>query len=933
METKKYILLSLLSLSLIGCNNNKTSSNSESKSNKTSVVTSNSKEDKDSTKKSETDTNKSSTKKDSDTDEETSWPSEIETLMYKHLDKRVIPYIDLKLTGKKGYILDWSREDSTLTITSNYREITSSMIEEAKNTYSNKGWSVEVSDDSMTAKNAEEDLIVTFGLDYGVLFLKVKFDEKFDASARNEYDDDLLSSLNNLMDNHGDDIPYIYLGSINTDTEVSDDGSYIIKGGVWNDEILSIAENAINNANKSITDESNKWTVNTDSSSEYEVKRNLADSCGLKINLTSVKGETYPNKYFAQLKITYKAKYNPSSETSWNDTIKSFFINNCDNHSIPHFYLGSTDIEESESSTYSATYLAKENTWSDLIITQAKNACNNEDKNIQDENYKWKFEDGTNSDDNTKTLKASKNYSDGCSLTFKVSNVGYDEGDKAKLEIYFEPKYDEGENSSWSDTTKSLMTSHLNTNDIPYVYLGKQDENTFYNETTKTLEITGSTYYSSVLKGATAKFTSSNWTNEIKTVEAVQNNVTYSYQYFTAEKTIDENTKLKVTVDGTKHSIYYEGGTSGYCIMKIELVTTFTPPSDKSWDKYTYLSKTISYYINTYLQGHTVPFVYLNTTNLEVNFSSGENTLYITGGKWIDDLLTYNKTNFETDSTWSDIELDSENNKLSAKCVEDDGCILTATLHKTTSGFAELQVKIEVGFITISSWSSEVENKFKTALNNHVLPLIQLGTNTPTISVNDNFITLISSAYKDTLLDDAKTVLENEGWTAFIDPIRKNVVNNNSYDYLISFKEFTDGIVYLNICNNGNGTTLSASYHSKPTDQTKTDWIDSEKAAIDNLTSNQSNLIPFLYMGNNNYTISSSKITGNTLDCYSIILYYQKLNTLGYKDISLYIDSLNVSLQATYIDENNNEISINVKKNKDMRGTYSSLEIEYNSNN
>lgn len=938
MKAKKYILLSILSISLMGCSgNSNTNSNAQSKSIETSVNSTNSKSNKEDTNKSETITDKASTSKKSETDEESSWPSDIASSMYKHLDKRIIPYIDLKLSYKNGYMLDWNREDSNLSIVSSYRTITSSMIDEAKKNYQNDGWDVKTDDESLIATNEEKDLTVTFFLNEGLLTLNVKFDEKFDSSARDQYDEDLLSNLNNLMDNHGTDIPYIYLGSTNLDGETSDDGTYIIKGGIWNDEILSIAKNAINKVNKSIIDDSDKWTVNTDSEKEYEVKRNLADGCGLKLNITSIKGDRNKNKNYAQLKITYKAKYNPSSETSWNDTIKNFFSNNCDNHSIPYFYLGSNEIEESESSTYSATYLAKDNTWSDLIVTQAKNACTDEDTSIQDENYKWQFKEETKSEDNTKTLKATKNYSDGCSLTFKVSNVGYNDGDKAKLEIYYEPKYEEGENTSWSNTTKSLMTSYLNTTDIPFVNLGTQDEKAFYNETTKTLEITGGTYYSSVLKGAKTNFTSSNWTNEIKTVEASQNNEAYTYQYFVAEKTIDENTKLKVTVDSTMHSIYFESGSSGKCIMKIELVTTFTPPSDEdaNWNKYTYLNQKVSYYINKYLDNHSIPFVYLNTTNLEINFSAGENTLYITGGKWIDELLTYAKSNFENDSTWTDIELDSDNNTLSAKCVEDDGCTLNATFYKTTSGYAELKVKIDFGFINVTSWSTEVENGFKSTLNNHVLPLVQLGSKNPNISISNNFITLSTSAYKDTLLDDAKTILAADGWTTFIDPIKKNVVNNNTYNYLISFKEYSDGIVYLYIYCDANGTTLTASYHSSPSNQTKTDWSDTEKAAINDMTSNQLDLIPFLYMGNNDYTIntSTSKIEGNTLACYSIISYYQKLNTLGYKDISLYIDSSNVNLEATYIDENNNQIFINIKKKQDLRGTYTSLEINYNSNN
>lgn len=924
MKTKKILLLSIVSLSLIACGkgNESVSASTESSHTTTSApVTETSKK-----------TEESTVSESSASEEEAveAWPESVTSAMNHYLENRIVPFIDMKTSKKKGYMTFWEREESNLYVVSTCTYIDAGIIANAKTVFEDANWTVETEDHSLTATSSDNSLTATLYVDSILLTLRIHYEEEFDPTKNDSYSADLISSINGALDNHADEIPYIYLGTSNLDGNTTDFG-YILSGGIFRSEIISLAKTSIDNANKSITDENKKWTVVNSSSESYQVKRLLDDGCTINLDVYSQSGSRVTSNKYAMMRVTYKAKFTPSTATEWPKVVKEFFAS-CDNHSIPYFYVGSDNIYETDSSNHEIEFLTDENTWDNDIVTLAKEALENENKTISDSTYQWNIIEGVNDEENTKTLSAIRTYEDGCTLNFKLYNNGViDGGDRARLEIHFEPKYEVPSGASWSEDTLSKMNQYIHTSDIPYVYLGTTSEKTNYNDTTSVLEITGGLYYSAVLQGAKQAFNVDGWTSEIKTTTATQNNIEYTYQTFTAEKTISDDAKIVVTVDGTSHSRYYQSGTSGSCIMKIEYVTTFVPPSGEnaSWDKYTHANRTLTSIISSNLDSHSVPFVYLNTNKLEVNFSAGENILYITGGTYRSELLDYAYSQFTGNSSWTDTAIDYDNNTVTSTCNENDGCVLTATFLKTNYGYAELRIHIESAFKEVTSYSDSVNKSIKTALNGHSLPLIQLGSSNPTVLANDNYITLSTSVYRSSLFDDAKAVLEEDGYTAFVDPTKCEVRDGNTYPYLIAFKKFDDGYVYLALHYSDSGSMIEASFHSKLESQTKTDWTDTEKSYIDSITENQSSLVPFFYMGDGTYSHSGTTLTGATLDYYILISYYQDLKDLGYSDISLYINSYMMSFSASHVDSDGNTLTITIKKTMNLKGTYPVMYITY----
>ena len=341
------------------------------------------------------------------------------------------------------------------------------------------------------------------------------------------------------------------------------------------------------------------------------------------------------------------------------------------------------------------------------------------------------------------------------------------------------------------------------------------------------------------------------------------------------------------------------------------------------------MTGTVADYIIENLQGHTIPFIYLNTDKLEPSFSIGEKKLYISGGKWNDSILDYAKGQLESDSAWNDVTVDEENRVVSATSTATDGCTMTLKVYKTVSGYVELSVEITFAFVSVKSYSDKVNSSISSSLNGHSLPLIQLGSQYLSVIQNDNSIVLSSYVFANNTLKDAKTVLDNDGYTTFYDSQWSDTVDETSYPYLIAFKEYDDGIVYLYLHNDSQSTTLEASFHNKSTSATKTEYTTEETAFLNQITDNHASLVPFLYMGDDSYTTSNTKLIGTSYDSYSIIKYYTKLVDLGYQDISLYISSYSMTFSATYIDTEGNEITIVIKKNQDLRGIYASLDVTY----
>lgn len=948
MKKRNLILLSLISLSLVGCND--TSNTKKSTSYETSEKVS--KKDTTSTKKDSTKTSETSkdtttgsitktdesTSKSTTSDEDDSlWPDVVKATMREYLDNRIIPYINMGVSATKIQAPSWDAASSTLTIMGGTTTaLSQTQLNDAKDIYEKALWDVTLESDSMTATNQEGDITVKYYVSDEIIYLSATYKEKFNPSTVSSYPNDLLTDMNANLGNHALDIPFVYLGTKYPVGEAGE-GTYTITGGEWNDEIIILATTAFNNANKSISNEENRWTYSSASESgksSFNASIQLQDETKFKISIKEVNYSETSSKMIAKMIITYTPPFNPTTTGNWSNDIQNVFTNSFHNHSIPWFYIGS-QAYLNYSSEKVATILGTTGTWNDQIFTLAKDACDEENKTITSVDNKWTYSSNdTGSNIGLSIWTYTRTLEDGCLLKFTIENYSTNEtyGNKALIYVYYTSKYQSPVNADWSTATKANISAHLDNADIPYLYLGTTNETSSWDESTSTLTITGSDFYETIFAGAKSVFTSSlGWDGEIKTI--TDTNVfgqEYSWTVFEASKTIDTTigTKLIITVDSAYH---YSNMQAGNCILKIKYDKPFTVPTDNNeWDD------TTSSFLKTNLAGHTIPWIYLNSSSIYTSYSKWTKVTSLTGGAWDDGILTHansilSKNNFEN------ITLDNDNSYITGSITEDDGCQLSLKVFKDNSSKAKIEIRIvEAWSTTNTSWSSSIENDMKDCLNNNTIPFIQLGSPSLTVAnknVNNHYITITSNVWSDTATSDAKAVLDNtEGWNTLM-----NVYDKSYQDQLNAFKLNSDGsAIYLSLYKTNTGAQLYVAYYKAETisSDAKSNWSTKEEAFLTELTEGHSSYVPYLYMGESDYSLDedNNQISGTSYSPISILKYYLKLKSLGYTSFGFKFSSTYSKLMAGYKDSDGNEIYLETDYTYDTNGNkITTLSISYKS--
>ncbi len=948
MKKRNLILLSLISLSLVGCND--TSSTKKSTTYETSEKVS--KKDSTSTKNDSTKT--SETSKDSTTgsmsksDESTSksttideddslWPDIVKDTMKQYLDNRILPYINLGLSPSKITTPTWDAASSTLTIMGGTTlALSQTQLNDAKDTYEKASWEVTLDEDSMTAINSEKDITVKYFVSDEIIYLEATYKEQFNPSSASTYPNDLLTDMNANLGNHALDIPFVYLGTKYPVGEALE-GTYTITGGEWDDEIINLATTAFNNANKSISNEENRWTYSSKSESgksSFNASVQLQDDTKFKISITEVNYSETSSKMIAKMIITYTPPFIPTTVGSWSTDIQNVFTNNFHNHSIPWFYIGS-QAYLNYSSEKVATILGTTGTWNDQIFSLAKDACDRENKTITSVDNKWTYSsNSTGSNIGLEIWTFTRTLEDGCLLKFTIENYSTNEtyGNKALIYVYYTSKYQAPVNADWSTSTKANINSHLENAEIPYLYLGTTSETSSWDESTSTLTITGSDFYETIFAGAKSVFTSDlGWTGEIKTV--TDTNVfgqEYSWTVFEASKIIDSTigTKLIITVDSTYH---YSNMQAGNCILKIKYDKPFTIPSDNtSWDD------TTSSFLKANLAGHTIPWIYLNSSSISTSYSKWTKVVSLTGGEWDDGILSH-ANSVLSNNNFENITLDNDNSNITGTITEDDGCQISVKVFKDNSSKAKIEIRIVEAWSTINtSWSDSIENDMKDCLNNNTIPFIQLGSPSLTVSnknISNNYITITSNVWSDTATSDAKTVLDNtEGWNTLM-----NVYDKSYQDQLNAFKLNADGsAIYLSLYKTNTGAQLYVSYYGAETisSDAKSGWNTKEENFLTEITEGHSSYVPYLYMGENDYSLDedNNQILGTSHSPISILKYYLKLKSIGYTSFGFKFSSSYSKLMAGYKDSEGNEIYLETDFTYDESGNkITSLTISYKS--
>lgn len=723
MKKKNLLLLPLLALTLTGCGD---TSNSKSTSTKVSTAPISNKVD-DTTTKGDSATKKTdSTEKDttnstgtgdakkdtttgdidstdstdsdttpttvlSDTYATSKWPTAVKDDMVEYLDGNILPYIDL---GSTRLVPSWDSIKSTLTILGGANSVTDATLEAAKKTYGNYGWTAKVADSKMIATNSIGNITVCYFDDDGFASLTATYSEVFNPSAASEWPKDLVADMNTNMANHGDDIPFVYLGTANP-TGVFSDGTYTITGMTWDDQIVELAKTAFKDANDSITAanaDAPTWTY-SDSTNAYgptfSASITLSDGTDLSVSIDApYNAENYTALRIPQMIIKYKEPFVVPTEYSWPQKVTDMFAD-FDNHYIPLFYTGGTPTVyyHPTGSTY-ATIYGEDNTWNDKILTLAEEACKKDDTdtNAASEN-KWVCTTDKTVYGIRKTFV--KNYTDGCTLKFTVANFGT-MANKAEIHVTYSAAFSSPTSGSWSSDVTDMFTNDFEGHAIPWFYIGGTDKLYSHKSGSATAEITttANTWNNKIL--TLAQNACENENNEDGVLEAnkwvANTESTSTGSKLTETRTFVDGCTLTFTVE-----CYYPNYKNyNYADIKINYSPKFVYPTgdDAKW------SDTVQTQITTFLGSNvTLPWIYLGTTKDRVTATIESTTeLDIVGTIWNDQLIdkAYEEFNNANDG-WNVLKDDYDNQVIAVKTTN-EGKKIKAILRKNYNGFPSLEV-------------------------------------------------------------------------------------------------------------------------------------------------------------------------------------------------------------------------------------------------
>lgn len=926
MKKKNLLLLSLVALSITACGKNPTS-NSTTNGNSTSVVQSD--KTSASTKKSDTSTKKTdtttTTTTTSDTEtgpksddyESSKWPTSVKDDMLQYLDNTLLPFIDLGITNVKS---SWLSDTTTLQIVgkASTTAITSAEIDAAKKTYEKYGWDVTTDTTSMTATNSAKTITVKYYNNELANVLEAKYDEPFDESkAASSWPSTIVENMNINLNNHGGDIPYVYLGSVNP-TYSWDDAhvTFKITGGKWDDKIPTLAKTAFEAANASIQNADYKWVIEEIDENIYGKTFNasIKFSDGTKLAV-SIEAPDFENGKKAYMNIVYTKPFGGTS-TEWPSDITDWEDEYTHNHTIPFFYCGteSDDINVTSTNSNTLRFYGEENSWDDRVIDNFKNAINTENTKISTDAEKWVITSKTSDSDESVTVWiATRTFSDGCSLSIQVQKDS--SSNRADVLVTYEQGYIPTA-TDWNDDVKESFLDYLDGNTIPYIYLGQDVDWDWADwNNLNTLTIYGGNYFKALIEGSNKVLSAtSGWTSSVvtKTGTSKYDGSTYTYDVVEAEHIIDATTgkKVNVTVKAEYYN-YNTGEAYGRSIVEIVYYKPYIVPTDPSELQWNYVEGDeycTANQITSFLGGHTLPFVYLNASDVEVITDSSENTIYLTGGLWDDKVLAHALTQISGSTQTTEENDDGETQSIvKATLTETDGCTIDITIHNVYDQIEYKAVLNEkYNSDSTGSWDSETAAKMSDGLNGKTLPFINLGATHPTVSTGSNFFKIETNVWNDEILTNAVSTINGvDGWVCI-----KNDFAENEVD---AFKTFEDGSrVYFKINSLGNGAQLIAYYYAKKeTTQTKNAWSDNDKKRILAITgTTEIPNIPFLYMGESDYssTIVASKqfLYGTDYYINGMFEYYQKLVDAGYQKIGFNGSSITFNLTAEYTDANGN---------------------------
>lgn len=563
--------------------------------------------------------------------EVTDWTDAARASMISNLGGHLIPFsfIGSTMTSKV--------DSTTRAVTVTGDAFNPTMVSNFKAVLEKAGWTTDYSTDkygrALVASKTFDDGTVSLniGSPYSAsskISVSASYREKFDVPTSGGWSQTELETMKNALG--GLSVPYFYMGTdspVVTASTVTI-GMVTITGGAWNEQIGDLFTQAIE------ADTSMTWTLFDDGSVTNKFVYKGTDEKGNALFVTLTRPTTATSK--TSLQIRYKAAYDPTMMTEWDDKTLTAMKKYLEGHEMPFVFLGSKAVDT--------------NTYSNRFVIEAQEYATFSQQ-VLDEAKKVLEANGFTTDTKLNTfhpcLEGTKTFDDGYTVRFLLEKAGTADLNAPRLTMYLDkPMTDtRAEDYSWglSAADQTKLDDFLGSHKAPDVFMGtgatvkcsvtqKTKGNNYarvYSAFDKTVAPQNNGYILQAKKDLeTQGFTMTKYTINNSTAGS-------GYEF---SKKLDDETEMKVAVRMASSNME----------LYISIVPIFTPTEKTAWNE------KITAQMKYNFDGNVLPFFDIGDDNpfVSSSFTSGTQTMTLQSATYDDSIFTSAEAAFKADTTF-----------------------------------------------------------------------------------------------------------------------------------------------------------------------------------------------------------------------------------------------------------------------------------------
>lgn len=762
------------------------------------------------------------------------WDEETTKLMMSSLGGGILPYVNLGEGALDAEFVKNDEDDgyrSYLKITgSSYLE---SSLDAAVTEYKDHYWDALMVGENFYATNDLLKVEVEVGKTYDGLFeLKAFYNEPFDSSKVDSWDENTTKIMSEHLGRFT--IPFVYLGTVNYETEVTAEGAILVTGGTWNDLVLAEFDNAFDG-----------WEVtNPDMEDLTTTLATKTEENGNKVSVTLSKNSFGK----AQVLISLEEAFDSTNQTAWSTEVLSAMDKSLNTNILPYVYLGTVypTVDTANTSERNITIVGK--LWDDSILTAAKKAFEKDSTLEGDETWEI-VEDAENS---------SVTFTRDIGLELYTVVIGKNTDGVPTLQASREEGYHP---ESLTDYTEEIKTSFQakfgeEVSLIPYIYLGTaspridEDLSAAVNGDNK-IVIRGGKYDERILTQFTEQFASQNgqnsWyiatdcfedrpTGSVETdgevlVVALKNTGEHTYKVglFTLGSGDSKTVYLEITRANNTGAGASEWSAESLANLKTVLGSDVTIPHFE-------------------MGKDSAEIIFNDYGQLEIDFSSANldtHSYYmwcvidaLSEAKW-NVALGHVKTYYHKDAWLSNVHAEKTfgTKKVSIDIDMHQSSYYGFFIDGIITSVEEYDSAKETG-----TWNDAVKQEVKDRVGLD-LPYIYLGTDNPYAfyDEDDEVLKIYGNATSDRLYENANTVLTNAGYTIYDYELE--------YHYIVAeTKNEAGNIVTITIEDDDDRPCISFEYTEVFNPGDRTEWDADTKAFLEKELPTGVKL-PYMYLG------------------------------------------------------------------------------------